>query len=65
MLSDAGALIGLISMYMSDAGINWSDINVMSDAGINWSRYWMSISAYRSKLDRYYMVMSECRNQLG
>ena len=35
-MSDAGINWADIDV-MSDAGINWADINVMSDAGINWA----------------------------
>ena len=25
-------------MILSDAGINWGDVDVLSDAGVNWVR---------------------------
>ena len=38
--SDAGINWSDIDV-MSDAGVNWNDIDVLSDAGINWVRYQM------------------------
>ena len=33
--------IVIVGMKLSDAGINWLDIDVMSDEGINWAQHQM------------------------